>query len=343
MSFCSFRNAALTVLGTLVVVTNLGAAAATAAPAGCFFGVWMINEQLTKRVRAQRGLMVFLAPWGDNGWVRISGISGIDDPGEQSAEFHFVKWDDRLYPVFGSDPRSTRFKRIDDYTFETSSLREDEPDRNNGPPTTIAFSQDCRRQTWTAPQLDRSNGRVIGNDIRVYDKLLPDTPPATGVYFGAWRLNRQESKLSRSPMENETIAIVPIGGNGWAHIAISGGYQTADFQRGIKPAQEEKRPERTMYWAPWDGTPAFSSGYDPVQVTIRQIDKFRFETTFDRIHQPWQEGERGTIVFSPDGNRMTETRSGVARLGEVFQDDIRVYDKVEPADWLGEAYALPRQ
>jgi hypothetical protein len=94
-----------------------------------------------------------------------------------------------------------------------------------------------------------------------------------------------------------------------------------------------------MYWASWDGTPAFNSGYDPAQVTVKKIDDQRFEVTFDRIHQPWQEGDTRTIVFSNDGKRVTETRSGFSVDGIEFHNDIRVYDKIVPAEWPGEIRA----
>jgi hypothetical protein len=51
-------------VATLIAATHTASETIAATPPGCFFGVWMINEQLTKRVRPQRGLMVFLAPWG---------------------------------------------------------------------------------------------------------------------------------------------------------------------------------------------------------------------------------------------------------------------------------------
>ncbi|MCZ6618732.1 MAG: hypothetical protein O7E57_11425 [Gammaproteobacteria bacterium] len=317
---------------------NMSAPGFAATPPGCFFGVWMINEQLTQRIRPQRGLMMFLAPWGDNGWVRVGGINGIDDPGIQRTEYHFVTWDDKVYPVFGSDPRHTRYKKIDDFTLESSSIRENRPERA-GNSSITEFSEDCTRINWISTILDDRNDDPNKKDIRVYDKVEPYAAATSDIYFGAWKLNRQASTLMRSPMDEETVVFVPWGDNGWAHITISGSYQPEDFKGGLKPTRAERRPERNMYWATWDGTPAFNSGYDPAQVTVRKIGDYRFVTEFIRIHQPWQQGETGTIVFSNDGKRVTETRSGIGVDGIEFHNDIRVYDKIVPAEWPGEIRA----
>jgi hypothetical protein len=332
------RSFGLALLGSAVLIaaTHMSTHSFAVTPPGCFSGVWMINEQLTKRVRGGRGLMVFLAPWGQNGWVRASGISGIDVPGEQSADFHFVTLDDKLYPIFGSDPRYSRFKKVNDFTIESTSVREGEPPENR-PPTVIAFTPDCNRMTWTAPQ-DASGNRAQ-TDIRVYDKLPaagPYVPSAMDRYFGAWTLNRPASILKVAPMETETVVLAPWGNNGWAHITVSGGYQPDDFRNGAKPIQQEKRPQRTMYWASWDGRPAFTSGFDPAQVVVRRVNENSFTIDLVRIHQPWQGGDRSTVVFSNDGRRMTITRSGVTEQNVPFQNDVRVYDKVSNADWPGD-------
>ena len=110
------------------------------------------------------------------------------------------------------------------------------------------------------------------------------------------------------------------------------------LKKGITPV-DANRPFRMMYWASWDGTPAYTHGFNPRQVSVRKVDDNRFEMTFDRIHQPWQEGDTGTIVFSNDGKRVTETRSGFTVDGKEFHNDIRVYDKIVPADWPGEIRA----
>jgi hypothetical protein len=327
--------------GALVAGMNLPATSFAATPSGCVFGVWMINEQMTKRIRPQRGLMVFLAPWGDNGWVRVSGISGVDVPGRQSAEFHFITWDAKVYPIFGSDPRYTTVKKTGDFTFESSSIREDEPERN-GRATEISFSNDCKRSTWVSEIEPERGGGPDRKDIRVYDKILAQTPATNALYYGAWTLNRQASKLTRPPMDAETVVLVPGGNNGWAQLTISGSYQPDDFKAKTKiPLQPEKRPQLEMYWATWDGKPAFTVGSDPGQVVLRKIDDRRFDIAFNRIHQPWQAGDKSSIVFSDDGKRMTLTRSGLTVDGAAFQNDIRVYQRVEQADWPGDV-RIPR-
>ena len=70
----------------------------------------------------------------------------------------------------------------------------------------------------------RETGNPDEDDIRVFDKFLPTdsgTVAVNAIYFGAWKLNRQESVFTRPPMEDETVILVPWGSNGWAYIAIS--------------------------------------------------------------------------------------------------------------------------
>lgn len=324
----------------LCAMLDLPTPAAAAMP-GCFSGVWMVNEALTMRGRPQRGLMVFIAPWGENGWIRVSGIHGLEEPGRQSAEYHFITWDNKVYPIFGSDPRYTRYNRVRDLVFESESIREEEPARNGGK-NIISFTADCKRSTWDSDIIDGNN--PVRKDIRVYDKILGHTPTANDFYYGGWILNRQASRLTRPPMEEETVVIVPGGQGGWAYLTLSGSYQPIDFKKNVAlPTNPENRPQRDMYWARWDGTPAYTYGYDPAQIILRKVGDRSFTTELVRIHQPWQKGDKGTIVFSNDGKRMTQTRSGVTVLGVPFENDVRVYDKVEHADWPGNVrVAAPR-
>lgn len=328
--------------GVLIAAANLSGPAFAAMPEGCFSGVWIINEQLTKRARPPQGpFMTFFAPWGDNGWVRFSGINGEEREGRQSGEFQFVTFDGKIYPIYGSDPRETTVRRTGDFTFQSGSIREDEPNRETVDSTTT-FSEDCARMTTVRPAGERSySGNPDFPDIRVFDKLRSNAGSISTVYFGAWKLNRAASKLTRPPEEEETIALVPWGDNGWGYVAISGGFQPEDFRTGEIPVNAG-RPFRTMYWKSWDGTPAYSHGFDPRQVRVRKIDDLRFKLVFERIHQPWQRPDRGTLTFSADGKRMTETRDGDSLInfppnGVIpYQTDVRVYDRVEPADWPGD-------
>lgn len=331
MANMMFRARTLLGAAAVLTATTLSTAGMAATPTGCFFGVWTINEQLTHRVRPQRALMVFMAPWGDNGWVRVGAIHGPEEQGKQSGEFHFVTWDQKVYPIFGSDPRYTSFKKTDDFSLAASAIREDQPERN-GEVSTISFSQDCKRSTWVAQVNDRVNH---GTQTLVYDKVLGYTPSANDFYYGAWSLNRPASKLTRAPMAAETIILAPGGPNGWAQVRISGAYQPEDFKKGVKPPADVARPEREMYWATWDGKPAYSTGFDPGRITLKRVDPHHFTIAFDRVHQPWQKGDTGTIVFSNDGKHMTITRSGLNVDGSKFENDTRVYDKIERADWPG--------
>jgi hypothetical protein len=142
-------------------------------------------------------------------------------------------------------------------------------------------------------------------------------------------------------MAEETVILVPWGDDGWAYIALSDGYQPEHFVRGITPVDAD-RPFRVMYWTKWDGTAAYTHGYDPRQVRLQKTDEHRFEMTFDRIHQPWQDPDSGTIEFSDDGTRMTETRNGHTLSNwptdgiTAYDTDVRIYEKISPADWPGD-------
>ena len=93
MSYRKMFGRSVLGVGTLFAMMSLSIGAFAAAPDGCYYGVWMINEELTKRTRPPRSpMMVFFAPWGDNGWVRMSGINGEEREGRQSGELRFLTW-----------------------------------------------------------------------------------------------------------------------------------------------------------------------------------------------------------------------------------------------------------
>ena len=86
-----------------------------------------------------------------------------------------------------------RSKKIDDFTFESLSVRADEPDRESLP-STVRFSEDCMQVSWIKTAGARSySGNPDLPDIRVYDRLGPFTGAVSDFYFGAWRLNRDFS------------------------------------------------------------------------------------------------------------------------------------------------------
>jgi hypothetical protein len=311
-----------------------------ATPAGCYFGVWKVNEQLSKRTRPVRGpVMIFIAPWGDNGWVRVN---TNDEGARQNSEFHFATWDAKVYPVYGDDPRETSARKTGDLALENMSIRGGVP----GDKSVIVFTNDCKRMTSTTPAgVRRDTGLRYENDVRIYDKLEPAgggvaASAATANLFGAWRLNPQASTMTRPPMDDETVLLVPYGQTGLAQIAVHSAYQPDDFKKGIKPTPEQVRTRREMFFATWDGKPYPTYGFDPQQVMLKRLDDMHFEATLIRLHQPWDEGSRMTIAFSPDGKRMVQTISGTTETGAVYQNDVRVFDRIELSDWPGEARAL---
>lgn len=154
-------------IGAAIAASLYSAAAFAAPPADCYSGIWKSNEELTKRTRPVMGpTVLFFAPWGDNGWMRLN----ITDLQGENSEVHFERFDGRTYQVFGIDPRGQTVKKVDDYTFETSSVRDGVP----GDKAITVFSPDCKRITSTVPEgVRRDTGIRYFNDVRVYDKVEP--------------------------------------------------------------------------------------------------------------------------------------------------------------------------
>lgn len=338
-------KAVLLCAGTLIVATAGATPAFAAAPKGCYYGVWMLNKQLSPPVTV--GPMVFIAPWSNDGWVRVS---ANEQPGRMSGEYQFVAFDGKVYTIHGTDPREVYINRVDDY--KLAQTVEGEPDSTN----LIGFSQDCKRMTSTS---------VKENQTIVYDKVLPrgsDGPAAAdSPFFGSWMMNQQASKLARPLKKDETLILGPWGRAGLFYISISGGFQPADVKKGMPPPfldrRRVRRPDaaklapnppnydwtvqRITYYANWDGTPAYSFGYDPGQIALKRIDDKHFEMDFTRVHQPWLQGAKATLVLSDDGRRITQTWNGVDETGASYTNDVRVYDKVDPSNWPGKTSAFP--
>lgn len=156
-------------LGAAMVIAAMGTAtaASAAAPADCYWGIWKSNEELTHRTRPVMGpVIIFLGPWGNNGWERLH----MGDFKTETSEMHFEHWDGKPYQVFGTDPRSQMVTKIDDYRFETRSVRDGAP----ADKAIMVFSNDCKRLTSTVPEgVRRDTGIKYYNDVRVYDKVEP--------------------------------------------------------------------------------------------------------------------------------------------------------------------------
>ncbi len=279
-----------------------------------------------------------------------------------SGETRFVVFDGRVYTVFGTDPREVHETENGDYGIDTTV----EGSVGEGT-NTIRFSENCMR-------MDASTTL----DTRIYDKILPEGASAmapSGLYHGLWMMNQQASSLTRprtrdaSSTDDEFVLIAPWGNDGWAYSVVSGGYQPSDLkERGMTapirprrygrlqeayletmqplPPDFDYTPQRETYYASWDGTPAYTMGSEHRQVELRKIEDHEFEMEFVRIHQPWLASlgsVRSSIVFSNDGKRMTVTSSGVGASAERFENDIRVYEKADPANWPSKESAFPPQ
>jgi hypothetical protein len=330
--------------------------ASVALEAACFSGVWVMDKKLSN---ADTAPMALVAPFGDNGWIRAGANEG--PMRFASGETRLVVFNGRVYTIFGTDPREV--VEVDNGKYAMDSSPEGALGENT---STIRFTEDCMH-------MDASPS---AEEKRIFDKLLPPGASAmtpSGPYHGLWIMNRQASAMTRpgtedAPSKNEEfVVIAPWGNNGWGYNVVSGGYQPADLlQRGMKapirprryqrlqqeylatmqplPRDYDYTIQRETYYATWNGTPAYTNGSYPRQVTVRKIDDRRFEMEFAYIHQPWLAAVgnvRSTVVFSNDGKRMTATSSGIEASGERFQNDVRVYDKADPATWPSKESRFP--
>jgi len=348
-----------TLLGVAALIAVLSfSTAAFAVPAACFSGVWLLNKTLAPNYQGSK--LVLLAPFGDNGWVRQGGNEG--PMRLATALTQMEVFNGRAYTRFGSDPREIFVTVVDDRSIRST----DEGVTEQGGSSVIRFSQDCAR-------MDASPNAT---DKQIYDKIVPPGASAmspSGIYYGVWILNRQVSKLTRPGTDeapatkDEHIVIAPMGNRGWGYSIVSGGYQPADLRdRGMlapylqrrlpqlqqayiaslprAPAGYDWKLQRETYYATWDGTPAFTTGSYPRQVTLRKLDDRRFDMQFAYVHQPWLArvgNVRSNIVFSNDGKRMTVTTSGIEASAAPFENDIRVYDKADAATWPSRESKFP--
>ena len=144
-------------------------------------------------------------------------------------------------------------------------------------------------------------------------------------------LDRAASKLTRPLAEAETVVIVPWGQSGWVWNRISGGaYQPEELRRGVVappevdgPAADAVKPTRPsireMYYASWDGRAYRTYGRNPGQVQLRKTGDRTFVATLSANGRT----DSAALVFSPDGKHLTVTAG----------DDVRVYDRIDPAGW----------
>ncbi len=341
---------ALGLFATGISIEPAAAAAPVEAGIPCA-GVWKISEQATMRATSQIGpSLQFYESWGPNGWMRMN---TRDAESATFAEWHFEQFNEQPYQVFGSDPSLGKARKITDRIIEATRVRLGR-DANS---QYVIFSQDCTRVTmYKAEGEDRHAppGQThYYNDLRVYDKIeLPaglETGNATAAaeFFGGWVLNRSASKLTLEPKEAETVVIIPWEKSGWVWNQISGGpYQPEGVHEGIERVEcgassgaagiACQGPPKSMmlYWATWDSRPFPTYGTRRVQVQVTMINDRTFEVTSFQAPQGAANGDKSTVALSPDGNHMTvTTRSGATTGANHFEDDVRVYDRIDGDTW----------
>ena len=329
------------------------AAAMEAEPGVPCAGVWMINEQATMRATTAKGpSLQFFESWGPNGWMRMN--TGELETATR-AEFHFEQFNEHTYQVFGTDPSLGKARKITNRIVEASRVREGR-DANS---QYVFFSQDCSRVTmYKAEGEDRHappGQSHYYNDLRVYDKIEP--PPVSPIpseeaaaeFFGGWELNRAASKLTVVPKDAETVIIVPWGKSGWVWNQLSGGpYQPEGLHEGIERVEcgasqgataiscQGPPASMMLYWASWDSKifPTYGTQHGQVQVQVQMIDPRSFEITSIEPSGEPASGNKASVVLSPDGDHMTvTTRSGTANGANQFEDDVRVYNRIDGSTW----------
>jgi len=303
-------------------------------------GVWKLNEDLTKRTRSPIGpIYQFFETWGTNGWMRMN--TGDLNATINGAEWHFERFDNKPYQVFGGDPSLQHSRKITDRIVETIRVREGK----EADYSLVVFSKDCKRVTYYFPEGNDRHGAPgkthYYNDIRVFDRIeAPGGDAAADGIFGGWMLNRQASKLMLPPKNAETVVIVPWGTSGWIWNQLSGGaYQPEDLMQGVKRVECgaaqgptaiacKGPPSRMMlYWATWDSKTFPTYGSDPGQVQAKQINGRAFEVTFSKGGQGSGQADKVSVMFSPDGRHLNV----MSKSGAV--EDLRVYDRIDADHW----------
>jgi hypothetical protein len=300
--------------------------------------MWSIDEGATIRATGQAGpSLQFYESWGPNGWMRMN--TGAAERATFT-EWHFEQFNEEPYQVFGSDPSLGKARKVGEQMVEATRVRLGEEANSQ----LVIFAEDCSRVTmYKAEGIDRhapAGQQHYYNDIRVYSKVLPpDNAPRAEIareFFGGWMLNREESNLTRAPMEAESVVIVPWEGAGWIWNQISGGpYQPEGVMEGVDRVEcgaatgaaaiACEGPPRNMmlYWATWDSNPFPTYGTRRSEVALARIDERNLRSEFV------DDGVRSmvAIALSADGNRMSVTTTGGG------PEDTRIYDRIDAEAW----------
>ena len=186
---------------------------------------------------------------------------------------------------------------------------------------------------------------VMSRFLRVFATLVlvvflgwPTTASAALDIFGGWQLNRAASKLTIAPKDAETVIIIPWGQSGWVWSQLSGhNYQPEDLHRGVKiiecragGACQGTRPNMMLYWASWDSKSFPTYGTRRIEVQVKRVNEQAFEVALFKAPQTASAADKAVVVFSPDGRRMTvTTTSGSASGVDHFEDDVRVYERID--------------
>lgn len=318
------------------------AAAAAISPGIPCSGVWTINENETMRTTTAMGpSLQFYEPWGKNGWMRMN--TGAPESAT-FGEWHFEQFNEQTYQVFGTDPSLAKARKVTDRIVEASRVRLGE-DANS---QFVVFAEDCSRVTMYKTEGDDRHAppgkEHYYNDLRVYNKIMPPkgapTANVAAEFFGGWELNRVVSKLTTGPKEAETVVLVPWEKSGWIWNQLSGGpYQPEGVHKAVKRVEcgaatgaaaiacQGPPPSMMLYWATWDAKPFPTYGANRTQVRVKLVNARSLEVSAAN-------GNISTVALSPDGKRMTvTTKSGAATGANHFEDDVRVYDRIDGDTW----------
>ena len=135
---------------------------------------------------------------------------------------------------------------------------------------------------------------------------------AENPFVGAWKINREKSRITNSAIANQVqlIVIAPYGDNGWTRIQI-------DERDPLQSGREEH------YFAKFDGKDYPTLGGDPRTVSLIRIDDRTVEQVTKR---DGRETSRSRIAISADGKSMIVRSNGVNGRGDAYVDNLVIFE-----------------
>jgi hypothetical protein len=138
---------------------------------------------------------------------------------------------------------------------------------------------------------------------------------AENPFVGAWKMNREKSRITNTVIANQVqlIVIAPYGDNGWTRIQI-------DERDPLQSGREEH------YFAKFDGKDYPSYGGDPRTMSLNRIDDRTVEQVTKRDGRVTSTSR---ITISADGKQMIVTSNGVNGRGDAYTDNLVIFDLLE--------------